>query len=168
MLQRMGLAQALVNDPELLILDEPTSALDPLARVTIRELLLDLRRRGRTIFISSHLLSEIELICDRVAIMNHGRIVRIGRTGDLLQSHEESEIMARGVEPSALAPFRVADMPDSMVRLHVRATEQRAAIERVWSAGGEVVSINPARKSLEQIFVELTCEPTPRAQAKGN
>src|SRR6266550_7908315 len=70
MLQRMGLAQALVNDPELLILDEPTSALDPAARVSIRELLLKFRNHGKTIFLSSHLLSEVELVCDRVAIIN--------------------------------------------------------------------------------------------------
>ena len=80
MLQRVGLAQALVNDPELLILDEPTSALDPLARVTVRELLLRAREQGKTIFLSSHLLSEVELICDRVAVLHRGKLVRLGRT----------------------------------------------------------------------------------------
>jgi len=90
MLQRVGLAQAIVNDPELLILDEPTSALDPRARVIVRELLLDFRNRGKTIFLSSHLLSEVEVVCDRVAVLNQGKLVRLGTTGSLLQSGHES------------------------------------------------------------------------------
>ena len=85
MLQRVGLAQAMVNDPELLILDEPTSALDPLSRVMVRELLLGARNAGKTIFLSSHLLSEVELVCDRVAVLHRGRLVRLGRTADLLR-----------------------------------------------------------------------------------
>ena len=80
MLQRVGLAQAMVNDPEFLILDEPTSALDPLARVMVRELLLNARNAGKTIFLSSHLLSEVELICDRVAMLHRGKLARLGRT----------------------------------------------------------------------------------------
>src|SRR2546430_10531816 len=94
MLQRAGLAQALINDPELLIL-EPTSALDPLARVMVRELLLSARNHGKTIFLSSHLLSEVELVCDRIAVLHRGKLVRIGRTGELLQSGEQSEVVAR-------------------------------------------------------------------------
>src|SRR5579863_229773 len=90
MLQRVGLAQAMVNDPDLLILDEPTSALDPLGRVMVRELLLRAREAGKTIFLSSHLLSEVEMVCDRVAVLHHGRIVRLGRTADLLQMGEQA------------------------------------------------------------------------------
>src|SRR5260370_7821243 len=80
MLQRVGLAQALVNDPDLLVLDEPTSALDPVVRVAVRELLLKAREKGKTVFISSHLLSEIEMICDLVAILHHGCVLRRGKT----------------------------------------------------------------------------------------
>src|SRR6202049_4956963 len=97
MLQRVGLAQAMVNDPELLILDEPTSALDPLARVMVRELLLSARNEGKTIFLSSHLLSEVELVCDRVAVLHRGRLARLGRTADLLQAGEQTEIVVRGI-----------------------------------------------------------------------
>src|SRR5690348_13545782 len=100
MLQRIGLAQALVNDPELLILDEPTSALDPVARVIIRELLLRLKAQGKTVFLSSHLLSEVELVCDRVGVMHRGRLVRLGRTAELLQSHEQLQVVARGIDRS--------------------------------------------------------------------
>src|SRR5579883_1653712 len=102
MQQRIGLAQALINDPELLILDEPTSALDPLGRVAVRELLLRARASGKTVFLSSHLLSEIELICDRVAIVNNGKLMRVGRTPELLESSEESEIVATGIDGSNL------------------------------------------------------------------
>ena len=101
MVQRVGLAQALVNDPDLLILDEPTSALDPLARVHVRELLLRMRESGKTVFLSSHLLSEVELVCDRVAILNKGRLVALGKTSELLQSGDKSIIVARGVPATA-------------------------------------------------------------------
>ncbi|HEY3231400.1 MAG TPA: ABC transporter ATP-binding protein, partial [Roseiflexaceae bacterium] len=155
MLQRMGLAQALVNDPELLILDEPTSALDPVARVAIRELLQAARAAGKTIFLSSHLLSEIELICDRVAILAHGRVARLGRTMDLLESREESQVAARGLPSNA---FAGAVMNDGLLTFTVRNSAQRETLERVWSLGGEVVRVNPVKRSLEQMFLELAAE----------
>jgi ABC-2 type transport system ATP-binding protein len=153
MLQRVGLAQALVNDPELLILDEPTSALDPLGRVAVRELLQRARSAGKTIFLSSHLLSEIELICDRVGILHRGRLVRLGRTSELLESSEHLEIVARGMPP---ASFAGAVAENGLLRFTVARPAQREAIERVWSLGGEIVRVNPVKRSLEDIFVELT------------
>lgn len=153
MLQRVGLAQALVNDPELLILDEPTSALDPLARVIVRELLLSAREAGKTIFLSSHLLSEVELVCDRVAVLHRGKLVRLGRTADLLQTTEQAEILARGINADA---FAGAVARDGVVSFKVPVNAQRMALERVWSLGGEIVSVNPVRRSLEEIFLEVT------------
>jgi len=153
MQQRVGLAQALVNEPELLILDEPTSALDPLGRVTVREILLNARLQGKTIFLSSHMLSEVEAICDRVAILHRGCIVRQGKTEELLESATHLRVEARGVEASA---FQAAQPRDGVVSFDIAAREQRAAIERVWAMGGEVVSVNPVRRSLEEMFVELT------------
>jgi len=153
MLQRAGLAQALVNDPELLILDEPTSALDPLARVMVRELLLGARSNGKTIFLSSHLLSEVELVCDRVAVLHRGKLVRLGRTADLLQSSERTEIVARGIAATA---FAGSFAQNGIVRFSVPAADQRLALERVWSLGGEIVSVNPVRRSLEEVFLEVT------------
>ena len=156
MMQRVGLAQALVNDPELLVLDEPTSALDPLGRVMVRELLLRARAAGKTIFLSSHLLSEIETVCDRIAIVNRGRVVRLGTTGELLERADLSEIIARGVDAASFA----GDVNDEgLIRFRVFAPQQRSAIERVWAMGGEVVYVNPVRRSLEEIFLELTSEP---------
>jgi ABC-2 type transport system ATP-binding protein len=153
MLQRVGLAQALVNDPELLVLDEPTSALDPPARIAVRELLLAARAAGKTVFLSSHQLSEVESICDRVAILHHGRIRRLGRTSDLLESRERLQVVARGIAPEA---FQGASTSNGLITFDVLSSEQRAAIERVWSLGGEVVRVNPAHRSLEQIFMEIT------------
>ena len=152
MLQRAGLAQALVNDPELLILDEPTSALDPLGRVAVRELLLSTRTQGKTIFLSSHLLSEVELICDRVAILHRGRVAKLGTMAELLQSGEQAEVVARGIDAMKFG----GEAADGVVKLRVMTSAQRATIERVWAAGGEIVSVNPARRSLEDLFVELT------------
>jgi ABC-2 type transport system ATP-binding protein len=155
MLQRIGLAQALVNDPDLLILDEPTSALDPLARVEIRELLVDLRRAGKTVFLSSHLLSEVEVVCDRVAILKKGRVVQLGRTEDLLNAGDRMEVVARGpVTPL----FEGTTTNDGLVTFSIQATEQRKAFERIWNAGGEIISINPARRTLEQVFMQATNE----------
>ncbi len=147
MLQRVGLAQALVNDPELLILDEPTSALDTAGRVTVREILLRAKAQGKTIFLSSHLLSEVEVVCDRIGILHQGRLVRQGTVAELLETRAEYEITTRGGS---------MNNKDGEVTLRVPAREQRAAIEKVWTSGGTVVSVTPVRRSLEELFLELT------------
>ena len=178
MQQRIGLAQALISDPELLILDEPTSALDPAARAAMRELLLECNRAGKTIFLSSHLLSEIELICHRVGILSRGRLMKLGRTEDLLVSRDRYEIVARGMPAGSVdqgaydsAPqvrglnsvpqVRVLPLDtnlgrDGHVQFTVAAASQREALERVWALGGEVLSVNPVRRTLEEVFLELT------------
>jgi ABC-2 type transport system ATP-binding protein len=156
MLQRVGLAQALISNPEILLLDEPTSALDPLARVTVRELLLTMRNSGKTVFLSSHLLSEVELICDRVAVLNHGSLVRCGRTSDLLQTENKLEIVARGIGTES---FPESYTSHGVVHFRVAADAQRAALEQVWQMKGQVLSVNPVRRSLEDLFVELTNPP---------
>ncbi len=155
MLQRVGLAQALVNDPDLLILDEPTSALDPESRVSVRELLLDFRAHGKTVFLSSHLLSEVELVCDRVAVLHRGRIARMGRTTELLESRDESQVVARNIAP---ADFPGAQAQNGSVTFSVLASAQRATLERIWALGGEVLSVNPRRRSLEEVFLEVTSD----------
>ncbi len=158
MLQRVGLAQALVNDPELLILDEPTSALDPLGRVAVRELLIRARNSGKTVFLSSHLLSEIEMICDRVGIVSRGKLIRVGKTSVLLESAEELEIVASGVRQS---DFPGGKSENGTVVIKVKRGEQRRVIEQIWTVGGEVLRVNPVRRSLEELFLELT---TPGAE----
>jgi ABC-2 type transport system ATP-binding protein len=153
MLQRIGLAQAFVNDPALVILDEPTSALDPATRVAVRELLMTARGQGKTIFLSSHLLSEVELVCDRLAILNRGRVLRTGRLSDLSEAGDRVLIVARAV-PDGVFPEATSN--GSVLQFTVAKSQVRETIERVWTAGGEVVSVNPQRRSLEETFLELT------------
>ena len=166
LLQRAGLAQALVNDPDLLVLDEPTSALDPLGRMAVRELLIAARRAGKTIFLSSHLLSEVEIVCDRVGILHRGRLQRLGRTSDLLESRSQSEIVARAAHGEG-APIEGVSGGNNLVRFTVPTSELRREIERLWTRGGEVVSVNPVRRSLEEIFVELTAPEDGQAGVTG-
>ena len=157
MVQRVGLAQALINDPELLILDEPTSALDPVARVEIRELLLRAKAAGKTIFLSSHLLSEVENICDRVAFLIKGQIAKLGTLSELLEAKSQVEIVARHLQGPAVSALNVQIEPanDGLIRLRTEKARSREVAEAIWQQGGEVISLNPARVSLEQIFLEL-------------
>jgi ABC-2 type transport system ATP-binding protein len=141
-----------VNDPDLLVLDEPTSALDPVGRVAVREILLRAKAAGKTVFLSSHLLSEVELISDRIAILVRGRVARLGRTSELLEAGDQAEIVFRGVEP---ARFPQAVAENGALKVTVGSAAQRATIEQVWAAGGEVVRVNPVRRSLEELFLEL-------------
>lgn len=103
MARRIGLAQALINDPELLILDEPTSGLDPTGTAEIKALLLDLKERGKTILVSSHLLADMEHVCDRIAILYEGRLVETGRVRDLLTLGQVTLLRASGASPEAVA-----------------------------------------------------------------
>jgi len=154
MLQRVGLEQALVNDPELLVLDEPTSALDPIARVEVRELLLRAKASGKTVFLSSHLLSEIENICDRVAFLIKGQVVRLGTLPELLGTGSRVEIVARNVPVGAVKAETVSSI-HGLVRFGVERARSREVAESIWRQGGEIVSLNPARASLEEMFLEL-------------
>jgi ABC-2 type transport system ATP-binding protein len=112
-----------------------------------------MRQSGKTVFLSSHLLSEVELVCDRVAILNKGRLVALGKTSELLQSGDKSIIVARGVPATA---FPDATLENGVVRFAVPTVSQRSALERVWSLGGQVISVNPEHRSLEEIFLQLT------------
>lgn len=154
MLQRVGIAQALINDPDLLILDEPTSALDPLSRLKVRELLLRNRERGKSIFLSSHQLSEVELICDHVVFVQEGRVVTAGRTQDLLRESGGFEIAVSGLQT---APCDAQDfhLQNGHFVFTVSAEKQRAAIEQIWSAGGTLISVVPKTRTMEELFVEL-------------
>src|SRR5579859_884912 len=151
MLQRVGLAQALVNDPELLILDEPASALDPLGRVRVRELLLRAREAGKTVFLSSHLLSEVEQICNRLAIVIKGRVARVGTLAELLEAQDRFVITARGID----ALMFEGTPQNGFIRITVFSFKESATTEKIWLAGGEVVAINPVRRTLEDLFVDL-------------
>jgi ABC-2 type transport system ATP-binding protein len=158
MQQRVGLAQAIVNNPDLLILDEPTSALDPVARVMVRELLLELKRAGKTVFVSSHLLSEVEAVCDRIGILRNGELVRVGTISELLENADRCSVVAHGIPKEK---FPEAAAQNGFLVVEVERARQRETIERIWSAGGEVVSVNPVRESMEEMFLRLAAPSEP-------
>jgi ABC-2 type transport system ATP-binding protein len=160
MLQRVGLAQALLNDPEVVFLDEPMSGLDPLGRRDVRALILELRDAGRTIFFSSHILSDAEALCSRVAIVAKGRLAAAGRLADLQEFAVQGwELVMANVPAAALDRIR------AQVRGMVTIAADRYAIDIVpegrpedllrelTAAGATLVSLNPVRETLEDVFV---------------
>lgn len=154
MLQRVGIAQALMNDPELLILDEPTSALDPISRLQVREVLMNARRSGKSVFLSSHQLSEVELVCDRVFFVRDGRVIASGKTHELLESSRQFEITAEGLTSAPEAALDVQRQDGRWIFV-IDSKLQRALIEQIWAAGGHVISVVPRTRTLEQLFVDL-------------
>jgi ABC-2 type transport system ATP-binding protein len=161
MVQRVGVAQALLNDPELLLLDEPTSGLDPVGRAEMRDLILDLRQQGKTVFLNSHQLLEIEHICDRVAILRHGTMARQGKLHDLLRERG-MEIQAQDV-PQFLAE-RLSSKHETRseggqisVALE-NLKEVRPVVEAIYAANGTVLSVLPKRQTLEELFLEIERE----------
>ena len=108
MLQRIGLAQALIQEPKLVVLDEPTAGVDPAGSREIRDLILDLKRRGITVLLSSHLLAQVQEICDRVGILANGVLVREGRVEDLLAIEDQTELILQNATPEVLAQIAVA------------------------------------------------------------
>ena len=174
MLQRVGIAQALVNDPELVIFDEPMSGLDPLGRRDVRALILALRDRGCTVFFSSHVLSDAEALCSRVAILAKARLVAAGRLSDILAFRARGwELVVAGVSDAALAAV------ESRVRRAVRIGEGRYMLDLplepapehlladLTRAGAHLVSLNPVRQTLEDFFVEQVTAPDVLATSRG-
>lgn len=158
MQQRIGLAQSLINDPKLLFLDEPTGGLDPIAHREIRDLILSFRDEGRTVFISSHELSEVELICDRVAIINRGVIARQGKLTDLLRGGRlevtVADIPEHLIHGMELADTNIRQIPSGLLLDMPEEVDVNAVIDTVRSSKGGVLSVVPRRKRLEDLFVE--------------
>jgi ABC-2 type transport system ATP-binding protein len=155
MLQRAGIAQALVNDPELVILDEPMSGLDPIGRRLVRELIVGLKREGKTVLFSTHILSDAETLCDRVAVLRAGRLLDVGPLGRILDvdvSH--IEVLATGIDGEALeAPgIRSRQLLGERFRLEVAEPSLGAVVRAVEEAGGRILSVQPVRQSLEDYF----------------
>ena len=155
MQQRLALAQALINDPELLILDEPAAALDPAGVQQVRELLRNARHAGKSIFFSSHQLTEVEQICDQIAFLNQGRLVRSGSLKEFQGQSDRVEIEVRGLSLAEVSSISPATANESgAIRMTVPTQEQRRVIETIWNAGGEIVSLAPLRHRLEDLFLE--------------
>lgn len=161
MRQRTGIAQALINDPKLLFLDEPTSGLDPIAHAELRDIVASLKNEGKTVFLSSHQLADVELICSRVAIIHKGKLLKTGTIRELV-SGERTEIVATGAslvngtfeKLRSLAPDAVQDGKDT-VRLSSDDSEKvNGLIDLIRSVQGGIVSIVPHKRTLEEVFVE--------------
>ncbi|MDD5748794.1 MAG: ABC transporter ATP-binding protein [Actinomycetota bacterium] len=161
MLQRFGIAQALINDPELLILDEPSSGLDPVGQKEIRDLLLKLRDEGKTILLSSHQLSEVENVCSSVCIVSNGKVAREGKLHELLEIEDLIRIELKGgKEPSANLKKLVREIratSDGIVA-ELRKDALLQVIDEASSLEMEIRSITPIRKTLEDLFMEAIKE----------
>jgi ABC-2 type transport system ATP-binding protein len=156
MLQRIGLAQALLNDPELVLLDEPLGGLDPLGRKEMRDIIVKLRDEGKTVFLSSHILQDIEMICDRVAIIVDGRIVNQGRLFDLISEKVLfTEITLSGIDAAALQSFgECLTTPSAKILVKVFAQEKVPELLSLAQERRAVVhSLVPRTESLEDLFV---------------
>jgi ABC-2 type transport system ATP-binding protein len=160
MQQRLGLAQALIGRPRLVILDEPTSALDPIGRRDVRAIIQRLKADGTTVFLNSHLLTEIELVCDRVAFVGQGRVVREGRVDELLSAGTELHVRTESVGPELIADlgerWRVLRHAGDELVVSVGEPAEAAEVIRCLVArGASVLEVRPLRANLEQLFLEL-------------
>jgi ABC-2 type transport system ATP-binding protein len=172
MVQRAGLAQALMNDPEMVFLDEPMSGLDPVGRRLVRDLILELKGRGRTVFFSTHILSDAETLCDRVAVLREGALLEVGRLDEILRIDvEHLEVLATGLRADAAAvlPHVAARHPvGERWRLEVAERGLAETVQAITAAGGRVLSVQPIRQSLEEHFLrEIGQERPARSEVVG-
>jgi ABC-2 type transport system ATP-binding protein len=158
MQQRLGLAVALLGEPELVFLDEPTSALDPVGRHDVREIIRGLASRGTAVFLNSHLLSEVEQVCDRVAVVDHGRVIASG-TMDQLLSGTTVRVRVSGLTPEGktkLAPFgRPDDEGDHLTFANLNAERVPDLVAAIVALGGRVYEVAPRHQTLEDRFLQL-------------
>ena len=166
MLQRVGIAQCLINDPEIVFMDEPMSGLDPIGRREIRELIAELREKGTTVFMSSHILSDIEALCDNVAILRNGKLVATGNLDELLTESGETqhfEINVKGISAkqietkiSDISEITIAAKPNGANINVLQETDIDKVLVATRALGGKLVSVQPVKQSLEELFVKET------------
>lgn len=160
MQQRIGLAQAIIHDPDLVILDEPTSALDPLGRRRVREVVQYLKERGKTVFLNSHLLSEVERSCDEVAIIHRGRVVKQGVLDDLLVNRSIVSIELKRVEPRILEAMakvarKVQPVDERRITAEVANEDDIPELVRaIVESGGALLGLQAHRETLEDLFIQ--------------
>ncbi|GAB4147733.1 MAG: ABC transporter ATP-binding protein [Planctomycetaceae bacterium] len=168
MKQRIGLAQALINDPELVLLDEPTDGVDPMGRRDIREVLLQMKQEGKTVFVNSHLLSELEMVCDRIAILSKGNVIQQGRIDDLTSSSKRYEITLASPLPKneslqKLLSSMQAEVVTSASKTNITIPNDNTEIvqpliDELRKAGAMIESLKPVRQSLEDYFIQAVDE----------
>jgi ABC-2 type transport system ATP-binding protein len=158
MMQRLGLAQALINDPELIFLDEPTDGVDPIGRKEIRDILVELKSRQKTIFLNSHLLSEVELITDRVGILNKGNLLREGTVKELTEKKEEYKLVIQKISESIELDNATKQSDNSYVIKVADIAELNRIIDNIRSKGILLKEIVPLKSTLEEMFISLINE----------
>lgn len=163
MLQRIGLAQALIHDPELIVLDEPMSGLDPVGRKQVRDLILSLKDQGKTVFFSTHIIPDVEMICDRVAIVVKGKLLAEGRVDELVNpGHAQSvEVVCEGIKAGAVAAIaavatRVLQRGDHSLVVLPGPEQVDPVLSAIKAQGGKLVSVTPQKGSLEELFMTQT------------
>jgi ABC-2 type transport system ATP-binding protein len=164
MLQRVGLAQALLNEPDVVFLDEPMSGLDPIGRREVRDLIAELRHEGKTVFMCSHILSDIEVLCDRVAILKRGRLSQVGHLSELRQQvagQNGIEIVVTGTTEAALKSqiamgndLKIIATPAGLKIEVAEESEIDSVLAALRQAGGKLISVQPVKQSLEELFVD--------------
>jgi len=162
MLQRAGLAQTLINDPDLLLLDEPTSGLDPIGQREMRDVFLKLREQGKTLFLCSHQLSEAELVCDRIGILHKGRLNKIGKLDDLLTMKHAVKISVKSIDKKThnkldkITEISIVEGETDKGTLEISLNEHivNTVVDILRSSNSQILSIMPIKRSLEEIFVE--------------
>ncbi len=160
MLQRVGLAQALINDPDLVFMDEPTAGLDPIGAIQIREVIKRLRNEGKTVFLCSHLLKEMEPLCDAVAILNDGVVCRTGTMTELLSSPDDHYVADfRGLTQASVEQLQslATTVTPKGDQYQASFPDQRSAVaaaEALVAGGAEIVELHPFHLSLEEVFIE--------------
>jgi len=162
MLQRIGVAQSLINDPSLLFFDEPTSGLDPIAHMDIRDLIVQLREQGKTVFLSSHQLTDVEMVCDRVSIMVRGRVLKMGNLEELLTAGA-TEIVARKVGAETLERLRkmaesVEELDGGRVACLAKDEVSQQVVREIVQGKGEILALNTRRNTLEDLFIRTVRE----------
>lgn len=158
MIQRMGIAQALINDPDLVVFDEPMSGLDPMGRKDVRDIIFELRERGKTVFFSSHILQDVEAICDRISIMVRGKVRSVGSLDALLKdSVEQAVITVSGLVDFADLPAPVRQSSDQSV-FEVPADAVDTLLRALLEKGAHVLNVQHTRRSLESLFVDTAAQ----------
>src|SRR2546422_6346564 len=156
MLQRVGLAQAILHDPKVVILDEPMSGLDPVGRREVRDIILELKREGKTVMFSTHILSDAEMLCDRVGVIVGGKLRGAGAPEQLVDVKTQGiEILFESAGQSAVPLLAKATRTGDRYRLQVPETELYSAIEQLRSAGAKILSVTQVKATLEEFFMNL-------------
>jgi ABC-2 type transport system ATP-binding protein len=167
MLQRVGLAQAILHDPQVVVLDEPMSGLDPLGRREVRDIILELKKEGRTVLFSTHILSDAEMLCDRVGVIVGGKLRGVGTPGEMVG------IQAQGMEilfeldgaSGAFPLLAKATKTGERYRVQLPESELYAAIDELKAAGARILSVAQIKPTLEEFFMNLVSSD--RAQANA-